>query len=491
MAFVTCQKQVRISQKSPHVGLLVAGIGGNNGSTLAATILLEQACARGHIDRSETTDLFGSVTQKGSALTIDGTSHTMPSICGTFLNSPADLVVGGWDVRTRLTTLEAAVENADVLPYHTRTLLKKHCATEYTSTEFIKAGVSFGNFTFVDDTLRPTTLEKSADKMLALESLVKDIDRFAADNNLRRVVVLYSGNTECNIDVLPGINDTAINYMLNLERGDPGNLVSPAQLYCLAAIQSKTHCTFINSAAQLTCGIPGLRALAIHAGRLIIGEDLKTGQTCAKGALSEYLLGRGMPIVSISSNNALGNHDGFSLQHKTQNQSKITSKSSMTGNFQSGCPGLYDCEQKNGRVPKIAHAVSITFLPGSHGDTKRATDEYTARITHGKSYSHFMVSLCEDTLLALGVLIDLVLMTDALDRALVDDIHVLTISQATSLLGFFVKSPTTEIPTTSFFSHELARLTGFCMHCAGVTPMNLGFLECLALPPSPPPAQPP
>jgi myo-inositol-1-phosphate synthase len=374
--------------------------------------------------------------------------------------------------------LKEAIINADVLPYPTRTLLEEHCSEDYESKDFIQAGVNFGDFTFVDDEMRPCTEKKSIGKTHALLSITEDVDNFARDNDLSRIVLLYSGNTERNVDIIAGINDNSLNYMLNLEKDDPVDVISPAQLYCLAAIRSKVRCTFVNGAAQLTCGIPGIRQLAAEAGRLVVGEDLKTGQTCAKGSIGEYLLQRGMPITAICSNNALANHDGFSLQHKPQNTSKIISKSSMTGNFQSASPALYG-DLENRRVKDIAHAVAITFLPGSHGDTKRATDEYVAKIAHGKSYSNYVVSLCEDTLLALGVLIDLVLLTDALDRTLIDHNRSLTACQATSLLGFLVKSPTTEIRTSSFFSHELARLTGFCLRAACMVPMNLAFIECL------------
>ena len=123
--FITLNKtkmnqQLKTSPKeSTRVGLLIVGIGGNNGSTLATTMLLQQQRGIAH-ER-----LYGSVSQSGSVSDASGKVHSIKDVTEPILKDLSEFIVGGWDVRSDVSTLNDAVHNADVIPLKTQEILSK------------------------------------------------------------------------------------------------------------------------------------------------------------------------------------------------------------------------------------------------------------------------------------------------------------------------------------------------------------------------------
>jgi myo-inositol-1-phosphate synthase len=66
---------------------------------------------------------------------------------------------------------------------------------------------------------------------------------------------------------------------------------------------------------------------------------------------------------------------------------------------------LYDLNEK------IDHLVVIKYIP-TVGDSKRALDEYISEIAMGGSQQFVIHNTCEDSLLAIGVIMDLLIMTE-------------------------------------------------------------------------------
>lgn len=98
--------------------------------------------------------------------------------------------------------------------------------------------------------------------------------------------------------------------------------------------------------------------------------------------------------------------DGYNLSGSSQLQSKVQSKQSLTQELTRTHPHMYPSAAK---LPN--HKVVIEYMPYV-GDSKRAMDEYIAEILMGGHYNMCTYSICEDSVLAVPVMLDLVLCTE-------------------------------------------------------------------------------
>ena len=151
--FITLNKtkmnqQLKTSPKeSTRVGLLIVGIGGNNGSTLATTMLLKQQRGIAH-ER-----LYGSVSQSGSVSDASGKVHSIKDVTEPILKDLSEFIaVGGWDVRSDVSTLNDAVHNADVIPLKTQEILSK--IPQMSDKTSVMPGVWLASSTFIEKEVR-------------------------------------------------------------------------------------------------------------------------------------------------------------------------------------------------------------------------------------------------------------------------------------------------------------------------------------------------
>lgn len=136
----------------------------------------------------------------------------------------------------------------------------------------------------------------------------------------------------------------------------------------------------------------------------MIGNDFKTGQTKFKTNFVDFLLSAGIKPKSCISYNHLGNNDGKNLSSESQFKSKEISKSAC----------INDLLENSHLYPKgsgIDHSVVIKYLE-SAGDSKKAIDEYVSDIFMDGSHTLVAYNVCEDSLLAAGVIIDLIVLTE-------------------------------------------------------------------------------
>lgn len=204
--------------------------------------------------------------------------------------------------------------------------------------------------------------------------------------------------------MLPGVNDTADNLLKAIESGHEE--VSPSTVFAVACILEGVP--FINGSPQNTF-VPGALALAEEKGAFIGGDDFKSGQTKMKSALVEFLINAGIKVKSIASYNHLGNNDGMNLSSQKQFRSKEISKSNVVDDMVAANHLLY----KKGEHPD--HTVVIKYMPAV-GDNKRALDEYYAEIFLGGHQTISLFNICEDSLLASPLIIDLVVIADLMTR---------------------------------------------------------------------------
>ena len=227
---------------------------------------------------------------------------------------------------------------------------------------------------------------------------------FKAHNNLDKVIVLWTANTERYADLVAGVNDTSENLLGAIKSGHEE--VSPSTVFAVASILEKAP--FVNGSPQNTL-VPGVIDFAQKQGAFIGGDDFKSGQTKMKSALVDFLINAGIKLKSIASYNHLGNNDGKNLSSQKQFRSKEISKSNVVDDMVAANHILYEHDEHPD------HTVVIKYMPGV-GDNKRALDEYYAEIFMGGHQTISLFNICEDSLLAAPLILDLVVLTELMTR---------------------------------------------------------------------------
>jgi myo-inositol-1-phosphate synthase len=296
---------------------------------------------------------------------------------------------------------------------------------------------------------------------------------FKETNNLDKVVIQWTANTERYADIIEGINDTAENLLEAIKSGHEE--VSPSTVFAVASILEGAP--FINGSPQNTF-VPGAIKLAEQHNAFIGGDDFKSGQTKMKSALVDFLISAGIKLTSIASYNHLGNNDGKNLSSHKQFRSKEISKSNVVDDMVAANSVLY----KEGEHPD--HCVVIKYMPAV-GDDKRALDEYYAEIFMGGHQTISLFNVCEDSLLASPLIIDLVLVTELFTRIQWKDSSAESgkdyakFHSVLSVLSYMLKAPLTPpgTPVINALAKQRAALINILRACVGLEPENDMTLE--------------
>ncbi|KAI0878154.1 myo-inositol-phosphate synthase [Hypoxylon argillaceum] len=465
----------KVDRKIPKTGMMLVGWGGNNGTTVTAGIIANR---RGLVwetrEGPRAANYYGSVLM-GSTMKLGTDAQTMQDVNIPFhdvlpIVHPNDLVIGGWDISSM--DLAAAMDRAAVLEPTLKAQVRKE----------LKQMVPLPSIYYPD--FIAANQEDRADNLIPgdkactahVEKIRQDIREFKAHNNLDKVIVQWTANTERYADILPGVNDTADNLLKAIEDGHEE--VSPSTIFAVACILEKVP--FINGSPQNTF-VPGAIELASKHGAFIGGDDFKSGQTKMKSALVDFLISAGIKLTSIASYNHLGNNDGKNLSSQRQFRSKEISKSNVVDDMVEANTVLY----KKGEHPD--HTVVIKYMPAV-GDNKRALDEYYAEIFLGGHQTISIFNVCEDSLLASPLIIDLVLVTEIMTR-IEWQAHTNN-SEATgdefkgfhsvlSILSYMLKAPLTPpgTPVINALAKQRAALTNIFRACVGLEPESDMTLE--------------
>lgn len=360
----------KVDRKVPKVGMMLVGWGGNNGTTVTAGIIANRRNLVWDTKEGvQEANYYGSVVMS-STVKLGTDAKTNQEVNIPFHNllpmvHPNDLVIGGWDISAM--NLAQSMDRAKVL----EPALKAHVRKEMAGLTPLPS-IYYPDFIAANQEDRAdNVIEGSKASMAHVEHLRKDIRDFKANNNLDKVIVLWSANTERYADLIDGVNDTADNLLKAIEQGHEE--VSPSTVFAVACILEGAP--FINGSPQNTF-VPGAIELAEKHNAYIGGDDFKSGQTKMKSALVDFLINAGIKLTSIASYNHLGNNDGKNLSSQKQFRSKEISKSNVVDDMVEANSILY----KKGEHPD--HCVVIKYMPAV-GDNKRALDEYYAEIFLG------------------------------------------------------------------------------------------------------------
>ncbi|KAK4248781.1 Myo-inositol-1-phosphate synthase [Corynascus novoguineensis] len=464
----------KLETKVPKVGVMLVGWGGNNGTTITAGIIANR---RGLVwetrNGRQTANYYGSVVM-GSTLKLGNDSKTGQEVNIPFhdvlpMVHPNDLVIGGWDISGM--NLADAMDRAQVLEPTLKSLVRKELAQMVPLPS-----IYYPDFIAANQEDRADNLIPGSKASLAhVEQIRKDIREFKFANNLDKVIVQWTANTERYADIIPGVNDTADNLLKAIEAGHEE--VSPSTVFAVASILE--NAPFINGSPQNTF-VPGCIELAERQGAFIGGDDFKSGQTKMKSALVDFLINAGIKLTSIASYNHLGNNDGKNLSSHKQFRSKEISKSNVVDDMVAANAVLY----KKDEHPD--HVVVIKYIPAV-GDSKRAMDEYHAEIFLGGHQTISMANVCEDSLLASPLIIDLVVIAELMTRIQwrphsdegesakgYKSFH-----SVLSVLSYMLKAPLTPpgTPVVNALAKQRAALANIFRACIGLEPESDMTLE--------------
>lgn len=437
---VASEYQFRTERKVPKTGLMMIGWGGNNGTTLTASITANRHSISWHNKEGlQTPNFYGSLV-RASTIRLGHDANNGKDVYVPFgsvlpMVHPNDLVLGGWDISGM--KIDAATARAKVLDYDLQRQL-----VPYTKDMKPLRSIYYPDFIAANQGERADNVLPGNDKQAHLEQLRADIRDFKAQNGLEQTIVVWTANTERYSQIIPGVNDTADNLLKAIKTSH--SEVSPSTLFAVACILEKAP--YINGAPQNTF-VPGAIELAERHQAFIGGDDLKTGQTRFKTALAEMLVNAGIKPLSIASYNHLGNNDGANLSVPQTFQSKELSKRGVVDDLVESNALLYPRAGKQGLPGKeIDHCIVIKYLPAV-GDGKVAMDDYYSELTLGGRNRIMVSNICEDSLLATPILMDLVLLAELMTRITYaeggneTDESYKTMYSILSLLSFSLKAP--------------------------------------------------
>lgn len=227
---------------------------------------------------------------------------------------------------------------------------------------------------------------------------------------------------------------------------------------------------------------PGLIELASIKNVSIGGDDFKSGQTKMKSVLTDFLVSSGIKPVSIVSYNHLGNNDGKNLAEEAQFKSKEISKSSVVDDIIESNPVLYPVEKGQTGPKNPDHVIIIEYVPAV-GDSKRAMDEYESEIFMGGRSTISIHNVCEDSLLAAPLMLDLVLFTQFLSKIRIARDTAAPAFEAfhpiLSILSFLLKAPLVpgHAPVINALMKQRKAIEGLLRACIGLPALDDLVLE--------------
>ena len=465
---VSTEYEFRTKRKVPKMGLMLVGLGGNNGSTCVAGVIANKLKMQWETKNgTKNANYWGSLTQ-ASTSRLGGHGPYDADVYVPFKSllpmvDPNDLVIGGWDISK--TNLADAMKRAKVLDVTLQEQLRPHMQHIVPLPS-----VYYPDFIAANQEERADNFLLGESKMAHLEQIRKDIRDFKAANGLDTVVVLWTANTERFASVQSGVNDTADNLMAAISCDEPE--VAPSTIFAVASILEGS--IYINGSPQNTF-VPGVIELAEKHNVMIGGDDFKSGQTKMKSVLVDFLVSAGIKPTSIVSYNHLGNNDGKNLSAPHTFRSKEISKSNVVDDMVGSNRILYD------EYEHPDHVVVIKYVPNV-GDSKRAMDEYTSEIFMGGVNTIVMHNTCEDSLLATPLILDLALLAEMTSRIEYKTAHMPCFSSfhpIMSILSYLIKAPLVPpgTPVVNALFKQRCCIENIFRACVGLPPDNSMLLE--------------
>jgi len=386
-----------------RLGVLLPGMGAVATTTIAGVLLARKGLAKP----------IGSLTQMNTIRLGQRTENRTPLIKDFIaLTELDDIVFGGWDPIPD-NAYESAV-NAGVLSAKHLDPIKD----ELSAITPMSAAFDTEYVTRLDGPNKKT----GANKREIAEALREDIRNFKTENGCDRLVMVWCGSTE--IFLRPGpTHETIESFETAMEQNDPS--IAPSMLYAYAALMEGIP--YANGAPNLSADFAAFEDYAKENGVPICGKDFKTGQTLMKTILAPGFKARMLGIHGWFSTNILGNRDGAVLDDPASFKTKEESKLGALDHILQ--PELYP-----ELYGDIYHQVRINYYP-PRGDDKEGWDNIDIFGWLDYPMQLKINFLCRDSILAAPIVLDLALLLDLAQRAVMTGIQ--------EWLSFYFKTPMT------------------------------------------------
>jgi len=386
------------------IGILVVGLGGNNGVTMVAGFLANNKKLEwetGAAGRVSAPNWNGCITQlppRGGGVGFQGRYP---------LADATKAAIGGWDIRQ--TPMGDALYESRVLDYD----LVRQVRDEMNSIDIMKGiyDASFlGESQHATATRIVTGLKTFFDKV---EHIRKDIREFIATNKVDgATTVIWSASVERPAEVQFETADALLQSILD-NKSDCD--LSPSIIYAVAS--ALEGCSFVNGGSQNTLS-PGMCELYEVAYRkssssvlskfedvssksaYVLGTDFKAGQTKFKTAAVEYIRALGLTPRVIASSNHLGNNDMLNLTSKKTVDAKLRVKKDIFQPWQES---------------ELDHQVRVMYTPMML-DEKRDVVEYTSLGFLNCPHTMLTYTRCMDSVLCVPLMIDVAVWCDFFAR---------------------------------------------------------------------------
>lgn len=438
---IEVSKTIQIQDKNKgRLGVMLVGWGGNNGSTFTAGVLARQKKLKWQNKHgTHDVDFVGSLFEYGS-LNIEEKNVLYQDAVDMY--SIDDLVISGWDINKD--NIYDACKKTQIIDL----ALLEQMKGELSNMVPLPSAYDL-SFIASNQKDRADNFIKENEKEKIKSQIRKDIHDFKKLHKLDQVIVMWTASTE---RFHTGKWKTHQELEEAIKCNDPE--VSPSILFAVAAIQE--GCIFLNGSPQNTLCPSVINMAEVH-GVFIGGEDFKTGQTKLKSVLVDFLASSGIRPLSVVSYNHLGNNDGKNLDEAPQFRSKEVTKTDVIDDIINSNPKLIT------KPPD--HAVVIKYIPAVR-DSKRAMDEYFSQLFLDGRHTLALHNTCEDTLLAVPLMLDLVMFAELFSRIKRSGVQH---KPVLSLLSFFFKAPVVnngEKVINAFFRQRYA-LENFFRICLG------------------------
>jgi len=353
------------------LGVVIVGVNGAVSSTLIAGARL---MAAGLAPR------LGMLTEPGG--------NPAPGEQVTdFLSFPKidDIVFAGWDL-TFANVYEAAVHH-NVLPLSQLDQIKDELVA-------MKPWPAVFSGEYAEN-VKGDNVVTADDFRAEVAHIEKNITDFKAAHGLDTVVMVNLASTERWME-LADVHKSLAAFEKGLDANDPN--ISPAMRYFYVA--NKVGAPYVNFAPSLT-NVPALEEQANELTNPYAGMDGKTGQTLLKTALAAMFKVRNIKVDGWYSVNFLGNNDGLILDSPASNKTKVLSKAAVLDSIVG-----YRVEN---------HQVHIHYYK-PRGDAKEAWDNIDMIGFAGVPMQMKINFLCQDSILAAPLVMDLVRLCDVAKR---------------------------------------------------------------------------
>jgi myo-inositol-1-phosphate synthase len=391
----------KIADATGKLGVLLVGMGAVSTTTIAGVLAIRRGLAKP----------IGSLTQMGTVRLGKRTEGRSPRIKDFVpLASLDQIVFGGWDIFEE-DSYEAAGTAGVLEPALLEQIRPELQAIKPWPAVFDRKYVK---------RLDGPNVKKGKNKRDLAEQVRADIQRFKADHELDRLVMVWCGSTEIYLTE-SAAHASVASFEKALEAND--ETIPSSMIYAYAAI--KEGVPYANAAPNLSADIPALLQLADRTATPVAGKDLKTGQTLIKTIIAPGLKARLLGVEGWYSTNILGNRDGEVLDDPESFKTKEESKKSVLDYILQ--PNLYP-----DLYEKLCHVVRINYYP-PRGDNKEGWDNIDIFGWLGYPMQLKINFLCRDSILAAPIVLDTALFLDLAKRAGMDGIQ--------EWLSFYYKSP--------------------------------------------------